>query len=357
MFVNYNEVDSNQILSPTYNNKNCSYGLFLKKKGTVELRHRIAAAVQQVTPDMLQRVWQEIDFRWDVCRLPGVLLELVGIETQVSSTDNSASEALATVSSTSVKEQATDNVARGILTGVQVNLTSDFVILKEMGNTDDKSEIKIPLVLLSLLADILETRLNSALKAIEDIAESRGYRKKEVKEDLMQAVSDIHGCFKILKNALVVKETEKKEPACEVNVDQEEDDSMSKGQVAASISLKAHSQIPTAQTPPGGSSQDTARNEAGRLRKKKKETEKYTNDEGEGTWEKVDVSDESEEGGIDTVCLEMDLMPEVQYEKPDWSNILHGKFVLVGFIGGHRKRHITNMTVVFNVWKKNKKSV
>ncbi|PSN34135.1 hypothetical protein C0J52_26434 [Blattella germanica] len=46
---------------------NCSgdtiYDLFLKKKGTVELRHRIAAAVQQVTPDMLQRVWQEIDFR------------------------------------------------------------------------------------------------------------------------------------------------------------------------------------------------------------------------------------------------------------------------------------------------------
>ncbi|PSN39233.1 hypothetical protein C0J52_24165 [Blattella germanica] len=41
----------------------------LEKKGTVELRHRIAAAVQQVTPDMLQRVWQEIDFRWDVCRM------------------------------------------------------------------------------------------------------------------------------------------------------------------------------------------------------------------------------------------------------------------------------------------------
>ncbi|PSN39231.1 hypothetical protein C0J52_24166 [Blattella germanica] len=36
---------------------------------SVELRHRIAAAVQQVTPDMLQRVWQEIDFRWDVCRM------------------------------------------------------------------------------------------------------------------------------------------------------------------------------------------------------------------------------------------------------------------------------------------------
>ncbi|PSN48183.1 hypothetical protein C0J52_13869 [Blattella germanica] len=30
-----------------------------------QLRHRITAAVQEVTPDMLQRVWQEIDFRWD----------------------------------------------------------------------------------------------------------------------------------------------------------------------------------------------------------------------------------------------------------------------------------------------------
>ncbi|PSN40358.1 hypothetical protein C0J52_18458 [Blattella germanica] len=50
------------------------------------------------------------------------------------------------------------------------------------------------------------------------------------------------------------------------------------------------------------------------------------------------VSDESEEGEIDSVCLEMDQMPEVQYEKPDWSNILHGKFVLVSFIGGHRKK-------------------
>ncbi|PSN35174.1 hypothetical protein C0J52_22412 [Blattella germanica] len=56
------------------------------------------------------------------------------------------------------------------------------------------------------------------------------------------------------------------------------------------------------------------------------------------TWEKVTVSEESEEGGIDSVCLEMYLMPEVQYEKPDWSNILHGKFAFVGFIGGQRKK-------------------
>ena len=31
-----------------------------------QLRHRITAAVQEVTPDMLQRVWQEIDFMWDM---------------------------------------------------------------------------------------------------------------------------------------------------------------------------------------------------------------------------------------------------------------------------------------------------
>ncbi|PSN51063.1 hypothetical protein C0J52_01516 [Blattella germanica] len=30
-----------------------------------QLRHRITAAVQEVTQHMLQRVWQEIDFRWD----------------------------------------------------------------------------------------------------------------------------------------------------------------------------------------------------------------------------------------------------------------------------------------------------
>lgn len=34
-----------------------------------ELRNRITATVALVTPDMLQRVWEEIDFRWDVCRM------------------------------------------------------------------------------------------------------------------------------------------------------------------------------------------------------------------------------------------------------------------------------------------------
>lgn len=34
-----------------------------------DLRNRINAAVAQVTTDMLKRVWQEIDYRWDVCRI------------------------------------------------------------------------------------------------------------------------------------------------------------------------------------------------------------------------------------------------------------------------------------------------
>ena len=35
----------------------------------VELRTRITAAVAEVTPEMLRSVWQEIDYRWDVCRI------------------------------------------------------------------------------------------------------------------------------------------------------------------------------------------------------------------------------------------------------------------------------------------------
>jgi hypothetical protein len=31
-----------------------------------ELRTRITAAVAEVTPEMLRRVWQEIDYRWGV---------------------------------------------------------------------------------------------------------------------------------------------------------------------------------------------------------------------------------------------------------------------------------------------------
>lgn len=35
----------------------------------LELRGRIYTADEQVTPEMLQRVWQEIDYGWDVCRI------------------------------------------------------------------------------------------------------------------------------------------------------------------------------------------------------------------------------------------------------------------------------------------------
>ncbi|PNF20647.1 hypothetical protein B7P43_G03034 [Cryptotermes secundus] len=35
----------------------------------VELRTRITASVEEVTPEMLRSVWQETDYRWDVCRI------------------------------------------------------------------------------------------------------------------------------------------------------------------------------------------------------------------------------------------------------------------------------------------------
>jgi hypothetical protein len=34
-----------------------------------ELRIRITAAVAELTPEMLRSVWQDIDYRWDVCRI------------------------------------------------------------------------------------------------------------------------------------------------------------------------------------------------------------------------------------------------------------------------------------------------
>ena len=35
----------------------------------VELLTRITAAVAKVTPEMLRSVWQETDYRWEVCRI------------------------------------------------------------------------------------------------------------------------------------------------------------------------------------------------------------------------------------------------------------------------------------------------
>ncbi|KAG8273110.1 hypothetical protein J6590_027448 [Homalodisca vitripennis] len=58
-----------------------SYGFFLwgfiKDKVYVlplpaslaDLRRRITAGVAEVTPDLVKRVWREIDYRWDVCRI------------------------------------------------------------------------------------------------------------------------------------------------------------------------------------------------------------------------------------------------------------------------------------------------
>jgi hypothetical protein len=35
----------------------------------VEFRTRIIAAVAEVTPEMLSSVWQDSDYRWEVCRI------------------------------------------------------------------------------------------------------------------------------------------------------------------------------------------------------------------------------------------------------------------------------------------------
>ena len=35
----------------------------------VDLRTRITTAVAKMTPEMLRSVWQETDYRWDVCRI------------------------------------------------------------------------------------------------------------------------------------------------------------------------------------------------------------------------------------------------------------------------------------------------
>ena len=43
-----------------------------------DLKKRITAAVETITPDLLIRVWQELDFRLDVCLvMKGALIEHV----------------------------------------------------------------------------------------------------------------------------------------------------------------------------------------------------------------------------------------------------------------------------------------
>ena len=34
-----------------------------------DLKNRITAAVETITPDLLSRIWQELDYRLDVCRV------------------------------------------------------------------------------------------------------------------------------------------------------------------------------------------------------------------------------------------------------------------------------------------------
>ena len=57
----------------------CDYFLWGYVKDTVfvppqtvsipDLKNRITAAVETITPDLLSRVWQELDYRLDVCRV------------------------------------------------------------------------------------------------------------------------------------------------------------------------------------------------------------------------------------------------------------------------------------------------
>ena len=49
------------------------------------------------------------------------------------------------------------------------------------------------------MADTTEQRLESALNIIGKIAEEGGYMKRETKNDLQEAVSEIRKYFKILK--------------------------------------------------------------------------------------------------------------------------------------------------------------
>jgi len=36
------------------------------------LKNRITAVVETITPDLLSRVWQELDYRLDVCRVKNI---------------------------------------------------------------------------------------------------------------------------------------------------------------------------------------------------------------------------------------------------------------------------------------------
>ena len=42
-----------------------------------DLKNRITAAVETITPDMLSRVWQELDYRLDVCRVTSKICRYV----------------------------------------------------------------------------------------------------------------------------------------------------------------------------------------------------------------------------------------------------------------------------------------
>ena len=112
------------------------------------------------------------------------------------------------------------------------------------------------------VADTVEPRIDSALKVIENMAEVGGYLKREGKDDLKQAVSDIRECFGIMKSALTGQNSEIKKSVCQVREQEPtkatERDSSHTGQVAPSTKYTTKPKVPDDQTASSGQDQTTS---------------------------------------------------------------------------------------------------
>ena len=114
------------------------------------------------------------------------------------------------------------------------------------------------------MADEVEERLESALKYLTNIAETGGYLKKEIKEDIQDAVSTIKNCVKVMKDEIDDKKNERKKLMSKVKEGQNEDmyrgDSRPAEQVAPSAgrTLEAtysNQRLPTSTAQPARSGQ------------------------------------------------------------------------------------------------------
>lgn len=84
------------------------------------------------------------------------------------------------------------------------------------------------------MAETAEPRLESALKILEEIAETGGYLKREMKDAMIKAVSDIRICFNEA-NTDKIKENSQGEDNEQAMQKGEGDDSCAEGQVAPSV--------------------------------------------------------------------------------------------------------------------------